>query len=103
MIGFPATDAERGFTPSDMELLARIHGQGASKLLWGAARLVRDAQVHALEVWAPFAAAHFRPMLTILRFARSGTYAALSGPHLLATGKSLSEIVPALPGIDSSD
>ena len=103
MICFPASSSGRGFTPSDLELLARLHGQGASKLLWGAARLVRDAHVHALAVWAPFAAAHFQPMLTILRFARSGTYAAMTGAHVLATGKSLAEIAPVLPGIDLPD
>jgi len=86
----------RGFTCLDLSQIGRTHAEKMVKALWGPAWFVYDRDLEYVAIWGPYATLDQPPMLTISKFRRSSTYAASSGPHILATAKTLDELLRAL-------
>jgi hypothetical protein len=89
------TAPSRGFSSSDLVLLTHIQAQQTRHGTWGRAQLVQDGPADFLAVWDADADEIDPPMLAIARFKSTGTYALTRGEYLVATGRTLREVVAA--------
>ena len=94
--------SSHGFTPSDLALLQRIQTQQARSGAWGRIQLVQEGPSDFLAVWEPDAEDSEPPTLVVARFKSTGTYAFTRGHYLVATGRTLREVVAAFDGGESA-
>src|SRR5438034_4339952 len=93
----PALAASDGFTTADLIALGDIHAMAIARHLWGRSQLVSNAFAHYLAVWRPEAGATEPPALVLARFKKTGTYLLRIGTTVVASGRRLSTVLPALP------
>jgi hypothetical protein len=86
--------ARGGFTAADLVALGELHA--ASGHLWGRGQLVSNEFAHFLAVWRPEAGLGDPPRLALARFKKTGTYSLIIGTTVVASGKRLSDVLPAL-------
>jgi hypothetical protein len=84
-----------GFTAADLMALGEI--RATTRHLWGRDQLVANEFAHYLAVWRPEAGLADPPALALARFKKTGTYMLMIGTTVVATGKRLSDVLPALP------
>ena len=89
------TFPSRGFSPNDLTLLAQIQARLTRQGTWGRARLVQDSVADFLAIWEAGADDDDSPVFAIARFKGTGTYALTRGEYLVATGRSLRDVVAA--------
>jgi hypothetical protein len=87
-----------GFTLADHSALERVAVQNSAAKLWGHNELIQERHADFLAVWHPGASPEDPPMLTIARFKRTGTYAAVTDACVLATAKTIGDVLRSLPG-----
>lgn len=87
------TNAGTGFTAADLTALGQV--QAAPRHLWGRDQLIANEFAHHLAVWRPEAGIADPPASALARFKNTGTYMMI-GTTVVATGKRLSDVLPAL-------
>lgn len=87
-----------GFTLADHSALERLAIQNSAARLWGHNELIREGHADFLAVWHPEASREDPPMLAIARFKRTGTYAVVTDDCVLATAKTIGDVLRSLPG-----
>jgi len=85
-----------GFSCRDVTLLCNACREGIADRGWGRAQLTANTFAHYLAVWDKTAVGNEPPILAIIRFDRTGTYALLSNGKFVANGNTLEAILPAL-------
>jgi hypothetical protein len=86
----------RGFTSADLRLLHEAHQNGLAARRWGRCQFAANEFSQYLAIWSAAAPEHAPPGLTIIRFSETGAYALMAGGRIVANGKTLAEILPAL-------
>jgi hypothetical protein len=86
----------RGFTDADVNALHETHRRGVADRGWGRAQFVVNDFSQYLAIWDADAAEGAAPGLSIIRFAKTGTYALLIDAQFVANGKTLEQVLPAL-------
>jgi hypothetical protein len=84
----------RGFTSADLLLLHEAH-QSAGPL-WGRSQFAANGFSQFLAIWTEGPDTHAPPCLTVIRFNETGAYALMVGGRIVANGKNLAEILPAI-------
>jgi hypothetical protein len=92
----PAVASSGGFTAADLVLLGRVRAAAMARQIWSREQFVANEFAHYLAVWGPGAGAADPPSLVLARFKRTGTYALTMGTILIASGRSLAEVVRAI-------
>ena len=92
----PAVASSGGFTAADLVLLGRVRAMAMARQIWSREQFVANEFAHYLAVWGPGAGATDPPSLALARFKRTGTYALTMGTILIASGRSLAEVVRAI-------
>ena len=87
---------ESGFTAADLALLDEAYRSGVAQRGWGPALLAANDFARYLAVWEKPPVDREPPMLAIIRFDDTGTYALLAQGEIVASGRSLPAIMPAL-------
>jgi hypothetical protein len=85
-----------GFTAADLVVLDEIHATAVMRRWWRRGQLVENEFAHYLAVWGAETDAGDPPALALARFRKTGTYALTIGSTVVASGKSLSDVLPAL-------
>ena len=95
--GGPLLD-RKGFTSRDLKVLQEAHQRGIADRGWGRGQFVTNEFSEYLAIWNDASADHDheRPTLSIVRFDNTGTYALLVDGKIVAAGKTLGTILPAL-------
>jgi hypothetical protein len=88
--------ASGGFTAADLIALGEVHATAMARQLWSRGEFVSNEFAHYLAVWGPQTTAADPPALALARFKKTGTYALTIGTTVVASGKSLNELLPAL-------
>jgi hypothetical protein len=88
--------ASGGFTAADLIALGELHATATARHLWSRGEFVSNEFAHYLAVWGPQTDAADPPALALARFKKTGTYALTIGTTVVASGKSLSDVLPAL-------
>jgi hypothetical protein len=91
----------RGFTDADVQLLQEAHRCGMADRGWGRARFVLYPFAQYFAIWSADLAEQTPPVVSVVRFDRTGTYALLLNNRVVASGKSLNEILPTLAAAGS--
>jgi hypothetical protein len=86
----------KGFSSEDVRLLQEAHQKGIATRGWGRAQFATNAFSHYLAIWAGATTDREPPTLSIVRFDKTGTYALLVHGKIVANGKTLGAILPAL-------
>ena len=86
----------KGFTGGDLRLLQEAHRSGIANRGWGRGQFAANAFSHYLAIWDTATSDRDPPTLVIVRFDRTGTYALLVQGRIVANGKTLAAILPAL-------
>jgi len=82
-----------GFTSADLRLLDEAHRSGAG---WVRGQFASNDFSQYLAVWRHGSGEHAQPSLTIIRFNETGAYALMVSGRIIANGKTLAEILPAV-------
>jgi hypothetical protein len=91
--------AAAGFTPGDLVTLSELHSTAVARRLWSRGQIISNEFAQYLAVWGPQTSAADPPALALARFKKTGTYVLTIGTTVVASGKSLSAVLPALsPG-----
>ena len=90
-----------GFTSADLQLLDEARRSGGAG--WGRAQFATNEFSQYLAVWRVGRGEHAQPSLTIIRFNETGAYALMVNGRIVANGKTLAEILPALSLAEQSD
>jgi hypothetical protein len=99
-----ATAAEdAGFTVGDLALLEAAYRSGVAERGWGPAQFAANDFSRYLAVWERPPVDREPPMLAIIRFDDTGTYALLTQGRIVASGRSLQAILPALLVADAPE
>ncbi len=93
-VAYEPERATQRFTSADIVLLHEAH-QSAG-LRWGRSQFAANAFSQFLAIWTEGADTHAPPSLTVIRFSETGAYALMVGGRIVANGKNLSEILPAI-------
>ena len=93
--GFPVA-ASDGFTTADLIALGEIHTTAIARRVWGRGQFVVNDFAHYLAVWGPRTGAADPPALALARFKQTGTYVLTIGTTVVASGKRLEDVLPAL-------
>ncbi|HEY2483090.1 MAG TPA: hypothetical protein VGI30_12970 [Caulobacteraceae bacterium] len=91
----------RGFTSADLVLLHEAHQSAGFR--WGRSQFSANAFSQFLAIWMEGADAHAQPSLTVIRFIETGAYALMVGGRIVANGKTLAEILPAIATAQRAD
>ena len=86
----------RGFTSADLKLLQQTHQSGVASRGWGRAQFVANEFSQYLAIWDKASAERDRPILSIIRFGKTGTYALLADDKFIVTGDTLRAVLPTL-------
>lgn len=93
--GAPALGVEaRGFSSEDLMLLHEAHRSAGPR--WGRSQFAANAFSQFLAVWTHGADTHAPPSLTVIRFSETGAYALMVAGRIVANGRDLAEILPAI-------
>ena len=92
----PSITASGGFTAADLVALGEIHAAAMTRRRWSRGQLVSNEFTHYLAAWGPQTGAVDPPALALARFKKTGTYVLTIGTTVVATGKSLNDVLPAL-------
>jgi hypothetical protein len=92
----PGITASDGFTAADLIALGEVHAAAITRRLWSRGQLVSNEFTHYLAAWGPDTHAADPPALALARFKKTGTYVLTIGTTVVASGKSLSDVLPAL-------
>jgi hypothetical protein len=92
----PLIGARLGFTVEDLALLEAAYREGVARRGWGPAQFAANEFSRYLAVWEKPPVDRKPPMLAIIRFDDTGTYALLSRGQIVVSGRSLQSILPAL-------
>jgi hypothetical protein len=90
----PGRGAARGFTRADLMLLHEAHQCAGPR--WGRSQFAANEISQFLAIWTEGADTHAPPSLTVIRFSETGAYALMVGGRIVANGKDLAEILPAI-------
>jgi hypothetical protein len=93
----------RGFSSSDLALLSQIQARQTRYGAWSRVQLVQDGPSDFLAVWDADAEDSDPPTLVVARFKGTGTYALTRGHYLVATGRTLREVVAPIDGGTSAE
>jgi hypothetical protein len=85
-----------GFTVADLVVLDEIHATAVTRRWWSRSHLVENEFAHYLAAWGPETGTADPPALVLARFRKTGTYALTIGSTVVASGKSLGDVLPAL-------
>ena len=85
-----------GFTSADLVLLEDAYWAGVARTAWGACRLVGTEFAHYLALFAAAPDPGPSPVMTVIRFRATGSYALMTRGAIVATGKSLRALIPAM-------
>ena len=100
--GAPAPEVvARGFTSADLLLLHEAHRSAG--LRWGRSQFAANAFSQFLALWTHGADPYAPPSLTVIRFSETGAYALMVGGRIVANGRDLAEILPAVALAQSAD
>jgi hypothetical protein len=91
-----AVAASAGFTPADLIALSEVHAAAVARRVWGRGQLVANEFADYLAVWGPQTGGADPPALALARFKRTGTYVLTIGMTVVAGGKRLEDVLPAL-------
>jgi hypothetical protein len=83
-----------GFTSADLRLLHDAHQSGVAG--WRRGQFASNEFSQYLAIWTEACVDHAQSSLTIIRFNETGAYALMVNGRIVANGKSLAEILPAL-------
>ena len=86
----------KGFSSEDMKLLQEAHQKGIATRGWGRAQFATNAFSHYLAIWDGATNDWEPPTLAIVRFDKTGTYALLVRGKIVANGRTLGAILPAM-------
>jgi hypothetical protein len=86
---------DRGFTAADLVQLGEVQAAALARRLWRRGEFVADGFAHYLAAWTGEAASG-PPLLVLARFRRTGTYALTLGTTVVANGRRLADVLPAL-------
>jgi len=86
----------KGFSSEDVKLLQEAHKKGIANRGWGRAQFAANAFAHYLAIWDGATSDREPPTLSIVRFDKTGTYALLVHGKIVANGRTLGAILPAL-------
>jgi hypothetical protein len=83
-----------GFTSTDLKMLheARCVVEGG----WDRTQFAANEFSQYLAIWTTAGAQQTQPSLTVIRFSETGAYALMASSRIVANGKTLAEILPAL-------
>ena len=90
-----------GFTRADLILLHEAHQSGVAG--WRRGQFASNEFSQYLAIWTDAYADDARPSLTIIRFNETEAYALMVGGRIVANGKSLAEVLPALAPAERLD
>jgi hypothetical protein len=90
-----------GFTRADLRLLHEAHRSGVAG--WRRGQFASNEFSQFLAVWTEASLEHGQPSLTIIRFRETGAYALMVNGRIVANGKTLAEILPALAPAERPD
>jgi hypothetical protein len=93
------TPSVRGFSAADLALLNEVRSAGLARNRWTRAQIITDSFVDYLAAWDPQSDETDPPTLAIARFKRTGTYVLTVGTLVVATARTLGDVLPALPGL----
>lgn len=93
--GWPQVD-DKGFTNGDLALLEDVYHRGVAHRSWGPAQFAANDFSHYLAIWDKPPIACEPPLMAIVRFDKTGTYALLVQGRIVANGRSLETILPAV-------
>lgn len=93
-----------GFTAADLAALGEVRAAALARRRWTRAEIIHDPFIDYLAAWHADSDAATPPTLAIARFKRTGTYALTVGSVVVATARTLGNILPAIHGLlQSSD
>jgi hypothetical protein len=98
MRGHTVISGSDGFTAADLLALGEVQAMAMARQLWGRGQLIANEFAHYLAVWSLAAGAAEPPMLALARFRKTGTYMLMIGTTIVASGRRLSDVLPALSG-----
>ena len=87
---------DKNFTSGDLALLENVYRNGLANRGWGPAQFAANDFSQYLAVWNKPPVDREPPMLAIIRFLKTGTYALLVQGAIVANGRSLETILPAV-------
>jgi hypothetical protein len=90
-----------GFTSADLQLLREAHQSGVAG--WRRGQFASNEFSQYLAIWTDASVEYAQPSLTIIRFSETGAYALMVSGRIVANGKTLAEILPALTTPERSD
>jgi hypothetical protein len=88
--------ASEGFATGDLIALGEVHVAAIARQLWSRGQLVANEFAHYLAVWGLQTGAADPPALALVRFKKTGTYVLTIGTTVVASGKRLEDVLPAL-------
>jgi hypothetical protein len=88
--------AHDGFSATDLIALGKVHAAAITGHFWRRAQLASNEFAHYLAVWGPKTRDTDPPGLALARFKKTGTYVLTIGVTIVASGKSLGDVLPAL-------
>jgi hypothetical protein len=89
-------DATSGFTAQDLAALGEIHSSALARRVWTRSQIISNEFSQYLAVWGPGNGAEEPPALVLARFKKTGTYVLTVGSTIVASGRSLGTVLPAL-------
>jgi hypothetical protein len=93
----PAISGSDGFTAADLLALGEVQATAMARHLWGRGQLIANEFAHYLAIWSHGAGPAEPPMLALARFKKTGTYMLMIGTTIVASGRRLRDVLPALP------
>jgi hypothetical protein len=90
-----------GFTGADLRLLREAHQSGVAG--WRRGQIASNEFSQYLAIWTEASVYHAQPSLIIIRFNETGAYALMVNGQIVANGKTLAEILPALTPAERLD
>jgi hypothetical protein len=88
--------ATKNFTQTDLQLLQDAQKRGRSDRGWGRAQFFTTEFSQYLAIWGNNAVDQAPPILSVIRFGKTGTYALLVGGKIVANCDSLETLLPTL-------
>src|SRR3977135_4401483 len=86
----------KGFSSEDVRLLQEAHQKGIATRGWGRAQFATNAFSHYLAIWDGATNDWEPPTLAIVRFGKTGPSALLVRGKIVANGRTLGAILPAM-------
>jgi hypothetical protein len=86
-----------GFTADDLHMLLDVQAAAMLRGAWGRGALNANVFADYLAMWSPDAGGETDPTVLVLaRFKRTGTYLLTVASTVVASGRSLRDLLPAL-------